>query len=446
MGDLGRYEDVPKDRGGIRRRAMPAPLLLAMLIPLGLWSPSLFAQDSPSAPAASLPAPAQGSWRPIEIPSAAQPPVTTPKMQAPAPATKAATPGIQPTGIAGQKEAGRTEATPKAEATPSAAPSAGQPKSAIGAPTAPAEATPSSVPAPSALQQPAPEGTATVGSPAVDPAASGSAPAGEVPTGASPHAAENGEATHPHPETAAQKLPGDNPHALPGELSPWGMFLAADIVVKTVMIGLAAASFLVWSIWIAKTVQLALGRRRFASDLRAITLQPTLTAARASIAGRRSLAGMMLDTALRERQSSGGSLTETSLGRIHSRLAEIELEVGRDIRSGMSFLATVAATGPFIGLFGTVWGIMNSFIGISKSQTTNLAVVAPGIAEALLATAIGLVAAIPAVILYNNLGKGVGAYKRLARETRGEVERIASRELDDPTEIRRYPGLAAAAE
>jgi biopolymer transport protein ExbB len=224
------------------------------------------------------------------------------------------------------------------------------------------------------------------------------------------------------------------------------MFLAADIIVKGVMIGLAAASFLVWTIWLAKSVQLAFGRRKFSSDLRAIASQPSLNAALSALNQRKSLATAMLDVALGEKQAAGGSLRPTSLDRIHSRLSEIEMGVARDIRSGMSFLATVAATGPFIGLFGTVWGIMNSFIGISKSQTTNLAVVAPGIAEALLATAIGLVAAIPAVILYNNLGKGVSKYRRLARETRGEVERIASRELDGSAEMRRYPGLAAAAE
>ncbi|MGE0768415.1 MAG: tonB-system energizer ExbB [Hyphomicrobiaceae bacterium] len=235
------------------------------------------------------------------------------------------------------------------------------------------------------------------------------------------------------------------PHALPGELSPWGMFLAADIVVKTVMIGLAVASFLVWTIWIAKSVQLMIGRRRFGGDLRAITARPSIASAYDALPSRKSLALAMLDVAEAEKRASGG-LKSNSLDRIKSRLAEIELGVGREIRGGLSFLATVAATGPFIGLFGTVWGIMNSFIGISKSQTTNLAVVAPGIAEALLATAIGLVAAIPAVILYNNLVKGVSAYRRLVRETRGEVERIVSRELDEPAEFRRYPGLAAAAE
>ena len=226
------------------------------------------------------------------------------------------------------------------------------------------------------------------------------------------------------------------------------MFLAADIVVKGVMVGLAAASFLVWSVWLAKLVQLHLGRRKLAADLRSIAAKSTLASAVGSLRDRDSLALAMLEAAFREKQTSGGYLSPTSLDRIRSRLSEIEMQLARQIRSGMSFLASVAATAPFIGLFGTVWGIMNSFIGISISQTTNLAVVAPGIAEALLATAIGLVAAIPAVILYNHLGKGVGTLRRLARETKGEVERIASREMDEQrqAEIRRYPGLSAAAE
>jgi biopolymer transport protein ExbB len=100
------------------------------------------------------------------------------------------------------------------------------------------------------------------------------------------------------------------------------------------------------------------------------------------------------------------------------------------MRGGTGLLATVGATAPFVGLFGTVWGIMNSFIGISKAHTTNLAVVAPGIAEALLATAIGLVAAIPAVILYNQLARAVAGYRALVRENASEVQRILSRELD----------------
>jgi biopolymer transport protein ExbB len=233
---------------------------------------------------------------------------------------------------------------------------------------------------------------------------------------------------------------------LPSELSPWSMFLNADNVVKGVMIGLVAAASLVWMIWVSKWIQLWMGRRTIRADLAAIKSKSTLDAASASVAHHRSVARLMLELARAEKQLSGGVLTPGTLERIHSRLAESETSLVRQIRSGMGFLATVGATGPFVGLFGTVWGIMNSFIGISKSQTTNLAVVAPGIAEALLATAIGLVAAIPAVILYNNLGKAIASYRLLARETRGEVERIASREVDGLDGVRRLPSLASAAE
>jgi biopolymer transport protein ExbB len=270
-----------------------------------------------------------------------------------------------------------------------------------------------------------------------------SAPAAPPAAGAAEHAPAAHDA--PPPRAAAEA----SPHHV-GELSPWSMFLAADIIVKGVMIGLAVASFLVWTIWLSKLVQLMLGRRRFRADLRAITSKTSIDAAEAALPPRMSLARVMLEVAAIERKTSGNVFRPASPDRIRSRLGEIEGTVARDIRGGMGFLATVAATAPFIGLFGTVWGIMNSFIGIAKSQTTNLAVVAPGIAEALLATAIGLVAAIPAVILYNHLGKGIASYKRLARETRGEVERIVSREMDAPqethVEYRRYSGLAAAAE
>ena len=93
-------------------------------------------------------------------------------------------------------------------------------------------------------------------------------------------------------------------------------------------------------------------------------------------------------------------------------------------------LATIGATAPFVGLFGTVWGIMNSFIGISESQTTNLAVVAPGIAEALLATALGLVAAIPAVVIYNVFARSTAGYRALLADAAAGVERLVSRDLD----------------
>ncbi|MFV0297700.1 MAG: tonB-system energizer ExbB [Hyphomicrobiaceae bacterium] len=235
-------------------------------------------------------------------------------------------------------------------------------------------------------------------------------------------------------------------HALPSELSPWGMFLAADMVVKAVMIGLAASSFLVWTIWVAKLVQSALAKRSLRIEVRSIATASSIDDALALVRKPGSLAAAMLEAAEQERQGSSGYLKPASLDRLNSRLLEIEAAVIQQFRGGMAFLATVAATAPFIGLFGTVWGIMNSFICISKAHTTNLAVVAPGIAEALLATAIGLIAAIPAVILYNHLGKRIAVLKRLGKETRGAVERIASRELEAQSMPRFAPSLAYAAE
>jgi biopolymer transport protein ExbB len=131
-------------------------------------------------------------------------------------------------------------------------------------------------------------------------------------------------------------------------------------------------------------------------------------------------------------QLSSGVLIESSgvKERAATSFAEITRTEARAVRRGMGALATIGATAPFVGLFGTVWGIMNSFIGISKSQTTNLAVVAPGIAEALLATAIGLVAAIPAVIIYNHFSRATRVHLDLVGRASGAVARLLSRDLD----------------
>jgi biopolymer transport protein ExbB len=117
---------------------------------------------------------------------------------------------------------------------------------------------------------------------------------------------------------------------------------------------------------------------------------------------------------------------------------------------GTGILATIGAIGPFVGLFGTVWGIMNSFIGISRAQTTNLAVVAPGIAEALLATALGLAAAIPAVVIFNVFSRSIAGYRGLLGDGAAEVMRLVSRDLDRALSTQAgatdHHRLAAAAE
>jgi biopolymer transport protein ExbB len=126
--------------------------------------------------------------------------------------------------------------------------------------------------------------------------------------------------------------------------------------------------------------------------------------------------------------------------RIASRMERIEAALARRISRATGVLATIGATAPFVGLSGTVWGIMNSFIGISKAHTTNLAVVAPGIAEALLATAFGLAAAIPAVVIYNVFARSIAGYRGQLGDMTAEVLRLVSRDLD-----RRAPGRASIA-
>jgi len=215
------------------------------------------------------------------------------------------------------------------------------------------------------------------------------------------------------------------------ELSPWSMFLSADIVVKAVMIGLALASLVTWTIFIAKMIELSLVTRRLRDALTQISEARSLAEAQLALGSSRTALSSLLAAAMREARLSAGISSDDGIKeRAASRFAEIVRAEARRIRLGMGLLATIGATSPFIGLFGTVWGIMNSFIGISKSQTTNLAVVAPGIAEALLATAFGLVAAIPAVIIYNHFARMTKGYLELVGRSSGAAGRLLSRDLD----------------
>ena len=144
-----------------------------------------------------------------------------------------------------------------------------------------------------------------------------------------------------------------------------------------------------------------------------------------------SVLSALLSAATQEVRLSAESGSENGIKeRAASRFSEIVRLEARAVRQGMSIVATIGATAPFVGLFGTVWGIMNSFIGISKAQTTTLAVVAPGIAEALLATAIGLGAAIPAVIIYNHFSRATKRYLEFVGRGSGAVGRLLSRDLD----------------
>ena len=215
------------------------------------------------------------------------------------------------------------------------------------------------------------------------------------------------------------------------ELSPWSMFLSADILVKAVMVGLAFASLLTWTVFIAKMIELSLVRRGLRAALGNISDARSLAEAQFALGAQHSVLSALLAAAMREARLSAGISSDAGIReRAASSFAEIARAEARRIRLGMGLLATIGATSPFVGLFGTVWGIMNSFIGISKSQTTNLAVVAPGIAEALLATAFGLAAAIPAVIIYNHFARVTKSYLELVSRASGAAGRLLSRDLD----------------
>jgi len=238
-------------------------------------------------------------------------------------------------------------------------------------------------------------------------------------------------------QEATELLPMEGPQrnaALPHDLSPWGMFMAADWVVKAVMIGLAFASLVTWTVWIAKSLELAGATTRGKRALDGIVSAHSLKEAGQALSGRKGPAALMVRAAAHEVAASeetldyggGDGLKE----RVSSHLARIQAQAARRMTRGTGILATIGSTAPFVGLFGTVWGIMNSFIGISEAQTTNLAIVAPGIAEALLATALGLVAAIPAVVIYNVFARSIAGYRLLLSDAAAAVERLISRDLD----------------
>jgi biopolymer transport protein ExbB len=267
-----------------------------------------------------------------------------------------------------------------------------------------------------------------------------SAPAQQAPAvsqspAAPAQAAPSAEATAPSDATAT---PADREGKLLKaataelrELSPWSMFKSADVVVKAVMIGLAFASLVTWTIFIAKMIELTVVQRKLRAALAKVADARSLAEAQFALGAKGSVLSSLLAAAMREARLSAGISSDAGIKeRAASRFTEIVRAEARRIRLGMGLLATIGATSPFVGLFGTVWGIMNSFIGISKSQTTNLAVVAPGIAEALLATAIGLVAAIPAVIIYNHFTRVTKGYMELVGRASGAAGRLLSRDLD----------------
>ncbi|MFY0730915.1 tonB-system energizer ExbB [Pseudomonas sp. NFX15] len=236
-------------------------------------------------------------------------------------------------------------------------------------------------------------------------------------------------------EDVPEVLEADNTLGMAHDLSPWGMYKNADIIVKIVMIGLAIASIITWTIWIAKGLELIGAKRRLRDEIAQLKKSATLKEASATSAKEGTLANLLVHDALEEMRLSVNSREKEGIKeRVSFRLERLVAACGRNMSSGTGVLATIGSTAPFVGLFGTVWGIMNSFIGIAKTQTTNLAVVAPGIAEALLATALGLVAAIPAVVIYNVFARSIAGYKAQVSDASAQVLLLVSRDLDHQPE------------
>ncbi|MGE5146299.1 MAG: protein TolQ [Candidatus Eiseniibacteriota bacterium] len=227
-----------------------------------------------------------------------------------------------------------------------------------------------------------------------------------------------------------------------GDMSLWGFFTRADIIVKAVMLILLLASFWSWAIIFEKIMQLRRVTRRtdkfedsFWSGGSVDDLYDRV--------GERPGDPMsaMFSSAMREWRRSGtegrrkaAESNSASLQQRIERVMQVTLTREMDrLERFTGFLATVGSTAPFVGLFGTVWGIMNAFTAIAAQKNTNLAVVAPGIAEALFATALGLVAAIPAVIAFNKITNDLGRYGNRLEGFSGEFSAILSRQIDEGT-------------
>ncbi|TFF23319.1 tonB-system energizer ExbB [Jiella endophytica] len=343
-----------------------------------------------------------------------------------------------------------------APATQDASPTGG--RVAPSEPSAPAAATPAAPETPADTGVPADAAPAGTAAPAATPQSS----VGATPPAAteSPAASQSADGAAV-PAADASAAAGDDDASdvvfqeprdakLPHDLSPLGMFLAADWVVKGVMIGLALASLATWTILLVKSFEVASAKWRARSGVRRLARSASLGEALGDerAASRwRGPVGSLARSAEAERQRSAELTAEGIKERVAIGLNRIEANAARSINRGTGILATIGSIAPFVGLFGTVWGIMNSFIGISEANTTNLAVVAPGIAEALLATAIGLVAAIPAVVVYNVFARSIAGYRAILSDGSALVMQHLSRDLERVAAGgRRAAPLAEAAE
>jgi len=260
--------------------------------------------------------------------------------------------------------------------------------------------------------------------PAAAPAAAAAAPAADA---AAPAAAPAAEA-----EPAAE--------AAHGKLTPASMFMEADPVVKVVMIGLVLASVFSWVLLLIKMFEFgALNRKtdqflesfrqaRTIADMRKVATSDEFDGN--PLADMAAAATDEIELSRQAGLSVTGDHADSSLMRAQQAVSAVQAGLAKRLAGGQQFLASTGSTGPFVGLFGTDYGIMNSFIGIANTNTTNLAVVAPGIAEALLATGIGLFAAIPAVIFYNYFNTRISAYGTRSDGFSAELVNAISRNLD----------------
>jgi biopolymer transport protein ExbB len=277
-----------------------------------------------------------------------------------------------------------------------------------------------SVSAPAFAQDAAPPAADAAAAPAADPAAApAAAPAAD--------AAAPAEADPPQMKNA-------------GKLNVGTMFADADPVVKVIMIGLALASVLSWTILVTKSLEFrslnrvsdnfveAFRGAKSINDMSRIALAEEYDGN--PLADMAAAAAQEIELSRQAGLQIAGEHRDTTIDRAQHAVSAVQAALARRLSGGMQFLASVGSNGPFIGLFGTVYGIMNSFIGIANTNTTNLAVVAPGIAEALLATGLGLFAAIPSVIFYNYFQTRISAYGARSEGFVAELMNAISRQLD----------------
>ena len=236
---------------------------------------------------------------------------------------------------------------------------------------------------------------------------------------------------------AATEEPAAESH---GKLTPARMFMEADIVVKVVMIGLLLASVFTWVILLIKMFEFGALNRSTDRFLEAFRQTRTIADMRRVATSEEfegnplaDMAAAATDEVELSRQaglSVTGDHRDSALSRAQAAVSAVQSGLAKRLSGGQQFMASVGSTAPFIGLFGTVYGVMNSFIGIANTNTTNLASVAPGISEALLATGIGLFAAIPAVIFYNYFNTRIAAYGTRSDGFNAELMNAVSRNLD----------------